>query len=293
MTVSLDGVTADVFERIRLGGRFDEVVGNLDRIRKLVADHPRATICITFSVMKSNILELPQLVRFCTGRDLGYNLLPVVAFPADQSLRCFTDPAAQMAGWRESIATARQLLEDVFLPTVPFGARLGHIYRGHLNALEGLIPWEKLDVPHHRVRRRVPVAILHMYEPPRLAGPLQVGFFRLRDGVPGECEYYAPVVDGRYEVCLPDGQFLAVLFPRNLNPTPLIPCQWRVTVTPGGASRQSGPTARMLVRWVIKKCRGTLRDWLGRNWRRRPVPRAAQIRSGAEIARKPQPEVRA
>jgi hypothetical protein len=266
--VSLDGVTADVFERIRVRSRFEDVVGNLDRIRKLVADHPRATICVTFSVMKFNILELPNLVRFCTGRELGYNLLPVVSFPVDQSLRCFTDPVAQMAGWRESIASARRLLEDVFLPTVPFGQRLAHIYRGHLTALEGLIPWDKLAVPHYRVRRRVPAVALRMYEPPRLAGALQVGFFRLRDGVPGECEYYAPVVDGRYEVCLPEGRFLAVLFPRNNNPVPTVPCRWHVTVARGGVSRQAGPPIGIIGRWAVRTGRRALRNLLAGNWRR-------------------------
>lgn len=267
LTVSLDGGTAEVFERIRLKGHFAEVVQNIDRLRKLAADHPRADVSVTFSVMKFNIRGLPDLVRFCAGRQLGYNLLPVVCYPVDQSLRCFTDPAAQMAGWRESIAAARRLLDDVFLPIVPFGERAGELYHGHLNALEGLIPWGKLDTPHHRVRRPVPPAVLQMYQPARTAGELLVGFFPLRDGVPGECEYYAPVVDGRFEVCLPAGRFLAVLCPRNLSPTPGMRCRWRVAVGADGSFRQSGAPARSRVPWVLKTWGRTAMTRARRTWR--------------------------
>jgi radical SAM protein with 4Fe4S-binding SPASM domain len=266
LTVSLDGASADVFERIRIKGRFADVVQNLDKLRRLAADHPRADVSVTFSVMKFNILGLPDLVRFCAGRQLGYNLLPVVCYPVDQSLRCFTDPAAQMAGWRESIAEARRLLDDVYLPIVPFGERSGDLYRGHLAALEGLIPWAKLDTPHHRIRRRVPPAVLQMYHQAPTAGHLSVGFFPLRDGAAGEVEYYAEVHDGRYEVCLPEGPFLAVLFPRNLSPTPGMKCRWRAAVAADGTFRESGAPARTRLPWLVKKWGRRVKEGLTRSW---------------------------
>jgi len=266
LTVSLDGATADVFEPIRLKGKFDEVVANLDRLRKLVADHDRADVSITFSVMKANILGLPNLLRFCAGRQIGYNLLPVVAFPVDQSLRSFNNPTAQMAGWRESIATARRMLDDLFLPVVPFGEKSRDLYHGHLNALEGLIPWEKLDVVHHRVARPVPPAVLQMYKPERLAGELFVGFLPIRNGAVGGCEYYAPVVNRRFEVWLPTGEYLAVLTPRNLNPTPDMRCRWHIRVGSHGEFRQSGAPVRTRTIWMIKKWGKRVLKSAGRTW---------------------------
>jgi len=217
-------------------------------------------------VMKANILGLPNLLRFCAGRQIGYNLLPVVAFPVDQSLRSFNNPARQMAGWRESIATARQMLDDLFLPVVPFGERARDLYHGHLNALEGLIPWEKLETVHHQICRPVPPAVLQMYKPERLAGELFAGFLPLENGVAGDCEYYAPVTNGRFDVRLPEGEFLAVLTPRNLSPTPGMRCRWRVAVGPQGELRQSGAPVRTRAVWMAKKWGKVVLKSVGRSW---------------------------
>ena len=237
LTVSLDGLNAEVFERIRLKGRFDEVVANLDQLRRLAAGRERASVLITFSVMKFNILSLPDLVRFCAGRQLGYNLLPVVAYPVDQSLRCFNDPAGQTAGWRESIATARRMVDDLYLPIVQLEPAAAQLYRGHLAALESLIPWARFDAPHHRVRGRVPAG-QQAYTPGKGDDTPLVGFFPLRDGTAAECEYYAPVIDGEFEVSLPAGECLAIPLPRNIAPTPIQPGSWRIRVHTNGTLEQ-------------------------------------------------------
>ncbi len=62
---SLDGATAETYERIRLRAHFDRVVGNLGRLlelrRQQGARQPRVRLVMV--IMRQNLHELPDLVR--------------------------------------------------------------------------------------------------------------------------------------------------------------------------------------------------------------------------------------
>ena len=64
--VSIDGVTAQTYERIRVRAHFDRVVSNLERIlaarSRHDCDHPRLRLVMV--IMRQNLHELPDLVRF-------------------------------------------------------------------------------------------------------------------------------------------------------------------------------------------------------------------------------------
>lgn len=63
--VSIDGATAETYERIRLRGRFERVLRNLDLLlearRRLGVEHPSLTMVVV--VMRQNLEELPALVE--------------------------------------------------------------------------------------------------------------------------------------------------------------------------------------------------------------------------------------
>lgn len=67
--VSLDGATPDVYEGVRDGGRFDVAVSNLRGLVAAKRSHgggdPR--IEVTFVAMRSNLGDLPALVRLVAG----------------------------------------------------------------------------------------------------------------------------------------------------------------------------------------------------------------------------------
>lgn len=67
--VSLDGATAETYERIRVRAHYDRVVSNLERLlaarKRLGSEHPR--IHLVMVVMRQNLHELPQLVRLAHG----------------------------------------------------------------------------------------------------------------------------------------------------------------------------------------------------------------------------------
>ena len=63
--VSIDGATAETYDRIRVGSHFEQVVRNLELVveakRKLESQHPR--IHLVMVVMRQNLHELPALVK--------------------------------------------------------------------------------------------------------------------------------------------------------------------------------------------------------------------------------------
>lgn len=69
IVISVDGATAETFEKIRIGSKFEQVIEN---IKKLVAargslEKPR--IIFHFCAMSDNIEELPQVVKL--AKDIG------------------------------------------------------------------------------------------------------------------------------------------------------------------------------------------------------------------------------
>lgn len=72
---SLDGATRETFEEIRAGAVFDTVVANIRRLVELRGSSGLPIVGVWFVGMKSNIRELPDLVRLC--KELGVDRLAV------------------------------------------------------------------------------------------------------------------------------------------------------------------------------------------------------------------------
>lgn len=72
MTVSIDGGTPETYARLRRGGDFDTVIGNIRRIAELKRTHRSAfpTLDIFFVVMRSNFREIPALLDLAHELDI-------------------------------------------------------------------------------------------------------------------------------------------------------------------------------------------------------------------------------
>lgn len=83
--VSVDGATAETFERIRDGARFDKVIRNLRRLVELRRRRGVGipTIQLNAVLMRSNLHELPDLVRLAA--DIGVDRLWLQALSHDFS----------------------------------------------------------------------------------------------------------------------------------------------------------------------------------------------------------------
>lgn len=82
--VSIDSPTRQGYERIRVGGEFEVVVANIERLR----DYHRAagtTMSLNFCLMSDNVLEFPDMLQFAESRQLHLNVC-VVRSPVQHSL---------------------------------------------------------------------------------------------------------------------------------------------------------------------------------------------------------------
>lgn len=81
ITFSIDGATPGVFERIRVGGKFEKVCENVRRLVQL-RSHARApAIAVWTVVTKENAVELPDIVRL--AKDLGVDAITFQLFVSD------------------------------------------------------------------------------------------------------------------------------------------------------------------------------------------------------------------
>jgi len=70
LTVSIDGVTAETYERIRIGGRFERVVRNVERLLDLKQELRSRLPCVTVQIirMTENRHEIEQVVEYWEGK---------------------------------------------------------------------------------------------------------------------------------------------------------------------------------------------------------------------------------
>ena len=72
LTVSIDGATAETYNRLRVGGDFDQVVANLRRYRHFLLQKPaaeQAPLHFNFILMRSTVDELSDFLRL--AKNLG------------------------------------------------------------------------------------------------------------------------------------------------------------------------------------------------------------------------------
>ncbi len=212
INVSVDG-TGEAYERVRLGAKFDVVRANIRRIKEVMkaSPSPKANVGISMCVMKSNIHDLPNLVRFARDEVLQFSMSPVVTLPPDESLRCFNDPVLDMAGWGEAIDAAKAEVESFFpslaviwrIQNVPDEAKA--VWRDLFELLRAQIPLDLVNVPHRRVTVSIPEAQLARGIAKHGAVPLVARIYP--KGSAGGVSYWGPVRSGCCEVSLPDGDF--------------------------------------------------------------------------------------
>ncbi|MFM7063314.1 MAG: radical SAM protein [Actinomycetes bacterium] len=77
VTVSVDGITRETFEKIRVGASYDEVFRNIERFRAYTAERDRPfTIC--WSLVRDNWAELPDMLRWCEERSIPLKIQTVM-----------------------------------------------------------------------------------------------------------------------------------------------------------------------------------------------------------------------
>jgi MoaA/NifB/PqqE/SkfB family radical SAM enzyme len=79
LTVSIDGTTKEVYEKIRIGAKFEQLTDNLDRFSKKKKQiSTKQSITLRCAIMKSNYKQIVDFVKFAIKYDFnGVILAPV------------------------------------------------------------------------------------------------------------------------------------------------------------------------------------------------------------------------
>lgn len=135
--VSIDGMSAETFEAVRVRAKFDEVMTNFQRLLAYSRARPDGDIGITFCLMRQNWRDLGKILLFGDETGCPVSILPVVT-PASCSL--YTLPAADLA----EIVHGLEAMESQYLPRLgqnaPVWATQLDRLRGRLAHQEGPRP---------------------------------------------------------------------------------------------------------------------------------------------------------
>ncbi len=135
--LSLDGVTKDTYESIRIGADFDEVMQNLDRFQEHAERHG-TLLTLAHCFMRPNWHEFSRFLHFAEQRGVQVGMNEVL-FPAELSL--FQLPAPEL---RQVVAAMEE--DDRSGVAAGLGP-LRHVWEGQLDALRHRL--ELLDDGEH------------------------------------------------------------------------------------------------------------------------------------------------
>ena len=226
LNFSLDATHKELFEAIRLRSNWDEVFQNLQNCltHRGPIHNPRFYVAACMTVMRSNFAEIPAFLRMMSKNCMPIGFSPLNVFPVDEAINMFNDAHKDLLHYRSVLEESKHLFATDPILLEPFF----QAFRTHMDALENIIPFHLLDIPHHEV-----VGAL----PPRkkaLINPLEVNGVPWRVAIVGKArgaaEYWAPVErDGTFHVRLPVGTYFASLIRRNVEANPEADMQLDVT----------------------------------------------------------------
>lgn len=208
INISFDGGSKEVFEKVRVHGNYEKVIGNIHEIKKLVSTKPESQAGLCMSVMKSNILDLPNFIKLSAGLDLPFSFSPVTVMPPDESLCCFNNIQEETKGWREALASARAEIGRSFKEIYLHGDLSAvSTWQHYINVLEQEIPWHFLDEKHHEWELEFKPGFLNSFQPYFQKYDPLVYIYKTGPSWRGSNQYYAKVAQNKFKVYLPDGKY--------------------------------------------------------------------------------------
>lgn len=148
VSVSLDGITRETYEAIRLGGRFEDAIGGLEALCKARRTHGNPMVTVNFVAMGSNLHELDTLVKRVIDMGVGeINVESLFAWQTEEQLE------HQYA--EDSLAVVdRAWAQDVIDGAASSAAAAGVHFSSYLVATEGALDYAQRvaeqDRPHAR-----------------------------------------------------------------------------------------------------------------------------------------------
>ncbi len=115
LIVSMDGITQEIYQKYRVGGKLDRVVSNLKLLvetkRKLQSESPKITI--QFIAFRHNEHEIPQMQEFAqqVGAD-DFHIEPAILDMSKVATKTAAQPLAANVDWLPSEKDYRRYKDD-------------------------------------------------------------------------------------------------------------------------------------------------------------------------------------
>lgn len=212
INISIDG-TNGVYEFVRKGGVWSTVTQNIEILRTIVSAKENSTIGFSCCVMKSTVLDLPNIIEFASKSRLQFTLSPVLTMPLNEALTCFNNFEEEAKGWREAFAKARELMVSRWVPvwmhmnsTASGYDALCKEWGNYVNVLEDSIPWDSYLDKHYKFDIELPLQFIDAYRATYGDAELFMGIwpFGQQSSIP---KYYAKINGLSTTAWLPKGKF--------------------------------------------------------------------------------------
>lgn len=159
LTFSIDGVTKEVYEHIRRGAEFNNVIRNVKMINQIRKNNPssRITTRLHVVIMKSNYMQLEEFVDFAKEYEFqALHLMPVLGkVTAVENI--FSLPDKRILG---QISSVRKIIEEkarrynlLLLDALPFySSDAPHQTDGSIGRHQDItqpscyLPWQQLNI---------------------------------------------------------------------------------------------------------------------------------------------------
>ncbi len=109
LNFSIDAGSKEVYEAIRINGKWDNVMANLASAVKIRHERSRWQVTWNFTAMKGNIKEIPKAMRMASDLGVPITVNPVVSHPIPYLLSCFNDYEEETKGWEPALSEATEL----------------------------------------------------------------------------------------------------------------------------------------------------------------------------------------
>ncbi|HNY27143.1 MAG TPA: radical SAM/SPASM domain-containing protein [Candidatus Sumerlaeota bacterium] len=120
VNLSIDAGTPEIFEKVRLGARFSQVVENIDRLVALrrQSGHPFPVLSINMTLLRDTLTEIPAVVELARRWDIHHIVAQTVCFVPGQDTRGqeVSNREAQAALAQAAACAARAGVEIRYVP---------------------------------------------------------------------------------------------------------------------------------------------------------------------------------
>jgi SAM-dependent methyltransferase len=108
---SIDSFTPETYEQLRVGAKFEKVMGNLRRLTEVCRKGPDRSVRVQSCIMKSNFLELTHMLAYAVREGLNVSFSPVLVWPPNEIINVFADFAEESKGWEEELTRAQDFID--------------------------------------------------------------------------------------------------------------------------------------------------------------------------------------